>query len=433
MLNIPVYLRGSTYYLHIRIGNKQFKKSLDTGKKKIAKIRAIHLLGQLMAKQPFDINSINLKETKSFEIDLQRGILKSDGPEDHQRMMEALGVLKSIHKAPKTEEQDLKPTATKKQGLTVPQVVDKLFLLKKDLKEATRISYGNTAKEFSTFLKNPLVFEVQPSDITRYQEYLAEEIKVPGKEKKANSTRTIDNKISALRTIFNFAITQGYSNGANPAQNRQLMSSKKRKQSNGYAIFELDEIKSLYHSDYFKEQKQKDPDYYWVLMLGIHTGCRISEITGLKATQFKKTDSGVNYIQIRDSKTSAGIRSVPIPDELLQSGLADFIKDKDQLFKYTLRLGRGSGNAVGKKFKRHLETVGITRDKLVFHSIRKFVNDFLKQNGIPYEVRCQFIGHEIEDINNRVYAKDFNVEQIALALDLLKKEWQIISGLSVKG
>ena len=382
-----------------------------------------------MAKQSsIDINSINLTDTKSFEIDLQRGVLKSDGPEDHQRMMEALGMLKSVQQP--VHAAAPAPT-TKKQGLTLPQVLDKLFLLKKDLKEATRLSYKNTVSEFSKFLKHPLVFEIQQSDITRYQEHLAGEHKLSknGAAKKANSTRTIDNKISSLRTVFNFAIKQGYSSEANPAQNRQLMSNKKRKQDSGWAIFEMDEIKNLYSSSYLAEAKTKDPDYYWVLMLGIHTGCRISEITGLMASQFKQTENGVNYLQIRDSKTSAGVRSVPIPEKLLTSGLADFIKGKEQVFKYKLRLGKGSGNAVGKKFKRHLERAEITREKLVFHSIRKFVNDFLKQRGIPYEVRCQFIGHEIEDINNRVYANDFNVAQIAEALEPLKSEWQMISGL----
>jgi hypothetical protein len=77
-----------------------------------------------------------------------------------------------------------------------------------------------------------------------------------------------------------------------------------------------------------------------------------------------------------------------------------------------LRLGKGSGNAVGKKFSRHLEELKITRPKLVFHSLRKFCNNFLKENDVVYEARCQFIGHEIEDINNRIYSKVFIFEKL---------------------
>ena len=34
MLNLPVYLRGSTYYLHTRVYGKQAKRSLGTSDKK---------------------------------------------------------------------------------------------------------------------------------------------------------------------------------------------------------------------------------------------------------------------------------------------------------------------------------------------------------------------------------------------------------------
>jgi integrase len=348
-------------------------------------------------------------------------------------MMEALAMFKEVKSTEPPQQVIVAGTpsnSTIKHGLTVSEVVDKLFLLKKDLKEATRLSYEKTAKEFSDFLKNPLVYEILPSDITRYQEHLASEHKIGKTTKKANSTRTIDNKISVLRTVFNFAIKQGYSNSANPAENRQLISNKKRKEASGYAIFDTNEIRKIYWSREIADSKMKDPDFYWTLMLGLHTGCRISEITGLKAEQFKVSDSlGIPYIEIYDSKTSAGKRLVPIPQKLLDSGLADFIKGKDQVFKYTLRLGKGSGNAVGKKFKRLLEKLEITREKLVFHSLRKFVNNFLKQKGVAYEVRCQFIGHEVEDINNRVYAHDFNVEDLAKLLEPLQADWERLSGL----
>ena len=78
--------------------------------------------------------------------------------------------------------------------------------------------------------------------------------------------------------------------------------------------------------------------------------------------------------------------------------------------------GKGTGNAVGKKFARNLESARITRDKLVFHSLRKFVNNELMKNGVSLEQRCQFIGHEIENVNVAVYANKFNVDALAAAI-----------------
>lgn len=409
---------------------------MDTGKQKVAIMRAINLLALLMAKQaPIDINSIDLDDPKSFEMDIGRGMFKSDGPEDHQRMMEALAVFKEVQASQPAPipQATAQPKQQNQHGLTLPQVVDKLILLKKDLSEATRIAYKKTATEFSNYLKHPLVYDIMPGDITRYQEYLSEDHKTGKNDRKANSTRTIDNKIGNIRSIINFAKKQGYTNGENPAANRELLSSKKRKLADRYAIFDTNEIRKLYWSTAMAEARKKNPDYYWVLMLAIHTGCRISEITSLKANQFKVTDAGTNYIQLYDSKTSAGVRPIPIPQQLLDAGLSDFIKGKDKIFKYQDREGKGSGNAVGKKFKRMLEQLELTRDRLVFHSLRKFVNDFLKQKGIRYEVRCQFIGHEVSDINNAVYANNYTIDQIAEMLDPLQADWAQLSGLALLG
>lgn len=397
-------------------------------------MRAINLLALLMAKQsPFDINSINLDDTKSFEMDISRGVFKSDGAEDHQRMMDALAMYKEVQARtpPVVVQSAAVQQPVKQHGLTLPQVLDKMFLLKKTLSEATRIAYKKTADEFSNYLKHPLVYDIMPGDITRYQEYLAQEHKVGKGVKKANGTRTIDNKIGNIRSIINFAKKQGYTMGENPAGNRELLSSKKRKLADRYAIFDTNEIRKLYWSSAMADARKKNPDYYWVLMLAIHTGCRISEITSLKANQFKVTDAGTNYIQLYDSKTSAGVRPIPIPQQLLDAGLADFIKGKDRVFKYEDREGKGSGNAVGKKFKRMLVKLEIYRERLVFHSLRKFVNDYLKQKGVQYEVRCQLIGHELGDINNSVYANKFTIDQLAEIIEPLQADWAQLSGLAL--
>ncbi len=409
MLGLPIYLRGTTYYLHTRIAGKQFKRSQSTNDRKIAIIRAFRILDIVMAKQfSEDWADFNLDKVKKFEIDLSKRVLKADGPEDHQRMMEALELLKGARVFQQTPAIEVPAKPPKKNlgrtGLTIKEVLDKFFLLKSSVKEATVLSYKNAVTEFADYLKNPLINDVAVSDVTHYQKFLA---------KKKNSTRTIDNKISILRTIFNFAIKQGYFFQKNPAENRMLQSNKERDRS-GWAIFELEEIKAIYQSEFLAKSKADDHDYYWTMILGLLTGCRISEITGLMLDQFKVSEGGTYYIRIFDSKTQVGEREVPIPERLFKAGLTAFLKDKEgQVFRYSLRLGKGSGNAVGKKFKRHLDELKISRPKLVFHSLRKFVNDFFKKNMVPYEARCQFIGHEVEDVNNSIYADDFNVDQLA--------------------
>jgi site-specific recombinase XerD len=391
---IPVYLRGSSYYLHARIKGVQFKKSLQTKSKALAMIRACKWLEALV--------EIDLSNIRRYEIDLHKGVLKSDGEDDHRRLMEALALLKGQVSVPPAASKE-EPSASR-SGLTLMELLDKFFLLKK-LKPATVTALKNTSKEFSSFQSGKCyITDIMVSDITRYQEHLA---------KRGNVPRTIDGKVGHIKTLLNFALKQKYLIGSNPAEGMNLLT-KKQRLSDGYATFELPEIQKVFSSDYFKEQKESDPDYYWTLLLGVVSGCRISEITSLQVDQFQITDEKSNFIQIRDAKTLAGKREVPLPEFVFQHGLDKFLDDKkDSVFKYASREGKGSGNAVGKKFARHLELLNIKRDKLVFHSIRKFVNDFYMKNGIEFEPRCQVIGHEIESVNVATYSKKYGPDELA--------------------
>ena len=84
---IPVYLRGSSYYLYTRVNGVQFKRSLQTNNKAIAIMRASRLIEALV--------KIDLSGIRTYEIDLKNGVLKSEGVDDNARMLEALTHLKS--------------------------------------------------------------------------------------------------------------------------------------------------------------------------------------------------------------------------------------------------------------------------------------------------------------------------------------------------
>ncbi|MBN9367531.1 MAG: hypothetical protein J0H59_10905 [Comamonadaceae bacterium] len=86
MLGLPLYLRGTTYYLHTRIAGKQVKRSLDTGHRRVAILRAIALLNDLHMSQ-------RSTPPSKYEIDIARGIFKASGAEDHKQMLEALAAL----------------------------------------------------------------------------------------------------------------------------------------------------------------------------------------------------------------------------------------------------------------------------------------------------------------------------------------------------
>lgn len=399
MLKLPIYFLGSSYYLHTRIGGKQVKRSLRTSYQRVAIIRAIKLLDSLMRK---DL-------PQKYELDASRGIFKAEGPEDHARLMQAIDAMKALHAGQPTPVAPVPvDVADDPTALHLEELLEKYFLLKK-VTQATVDSYRNTTLELSKFLRNPRITRIAASDITRYQEHLV---------KKGNGLRTVSNKIATISALLNFAKLQQYMRGDNPAAGRSLLSNK-QKRKDGWATFETDEIATVLGSEFFRERLKKDSDYTTAVLLGLFTGCRVGEITALQKDNFKRSRKGIPYITIRNSKTEAGIRDIPLhPYIFAHIGPAlDALKSSDEkLFQYAKRKGKGSGNAVGKMFARNLESAGVNRDKLVFHSLRKYVNNELMQNGVPLEPRCQFAGHEIDNVNVQTYTKTIGVDDLAAAI-----------------
>jgi integrase len=369
------------------------------------------LQAQCMSTDDFDFSKI-----RKFEVDLSRGILKSDGPEDHARMMQALSLIGQLSPKQSFENPVSIPQTPVIGGLKLNELLDKFFLLKQTLSTATINDYRKVVEDFKAHSGNPNIADVSRATITRYQEFLAAK----------NSSRTIDKKVGVICTLFNYAIKQSYFFQSNPAEARKLLT-KRQKQKGGWAILKEDETDLICKSAYLKVAKEKDPDYYHCVVLAFLTGCRVSEITNLQKSDLKVSKKSTCYIDVTQSKTDAGIREVPIPSCIFESlkAFADINPYRKNLFKYCERTGKGSGNAVGKKFSRHLHELKIEREKLVFHSIRKFVNDYMMKSNLALEPRCQLIGHELDNVNIATYSQQFSIDDLAcLVVPIQQKIWE---------
>lgn len=430
VLNLPIYLRGNTYYLHTRVGKQQIKRSLYTGKQKVAIMRAINILGLLMAKQPnIDIFSLDFDNARTYKLDLPNGVMESSGGQDHKEMMEAMELyrsvmgLPSLYAKPKITNQ---PEPATDEGLSVLETMEKMFELQSNFKPATKLAYRTILTEFATVCRNPKISQVNANLVRDYREWLAKPVLEGPKKRPANSARTSDNKMDVVRRLMNFAKGIGYTKQDNPASGYRLLSKKSKASSNRH-IFERDELVKFFSSELFQKQRKKDPSYYWLVLLAVHSGCRLSEIGSLHGHQFKVSQKGQPYFKVVDSKTEAGIREVPLYQGLLDFGLAEFIKDKDKIFKYVETEDKGTGSPGSKKFSNQLKKLELKRDKVSFHTLRKFSNNLMKQNKVPYEVRCQIMGHEIEDVNNVTYSTNFNVDDLA---EMTRNEQKLIGEIT---
>ncbi len=79
-LTLPIYKRGNTFVLHIRIAGRQIKRSLATNDAALAKLRAMQLLGQITTdrlgqvadKQKFSAPPIKLEALRDLRIQRRR-------------------------------------------------------------------------------------------------------------------------------------------------------------------------------------------------------------------------------------------------------------------------------------------------------------------------------------------------------------------------
>lgn len=408
MLSLPVYKRNGTFYLHVRVHGHQIKRSLRTGDPLLAKLRAVQLLGVLNMHKP-KLSDFNFGSTPlpGYEIDLVAGKITADGPDDHQRMLQALEKLTqaAAQVQPLRGVENSVPvsaTIPASGRLTLSELATKFFTLKSSLTSGTKTDYLATAKEFDLYTKKQVLSRITDQQVTNFMEHLAA---------KGNTPRTIDKKVGAVRALFNFALKQKIYAGNNPAADRNLLT-KKEKRNSGSKPFELSDLQTLFGCSKFKQFKNTNPDFFWIVMTGILTGIRVSALSAITNISLKITPKNTHYIYVEQDKTLAGRRSVPVPKVFFDE-LKTFL-DGQKTFIYESRPnGKGASDPIRKELDKHKVAVSFDGKGLTFHSFRKTLNTFLMHQKVPFEVRCQFIGHEFDHVNKQVYGEEFSTDEIA--------------------
>ncbi|MFD2111308.1 tyrosine-type recombinase/integrase [Thiorhodococcus fuscus] len=156
----------------------------------------------------------------------------------------------------------------------------------------------------------------------------------------------------------------------------------------------------------------KDTPLADLIRLGMWTGARISELCGLKVEQVH-LDAPFPFFRIEDSKTAAGIRTVPVHPELKET-LERLTKSSDDgyvLSGLTPDKYGDRSNAIGKRFGRLKKKLGFTSQH-GFHSFRHTVITRLLNADVQQSVVASIVGHDSADsVTLGVYHKGFNLER----------------------
>jgi integrase len=147
-------------------------------------------------------------------------------------------------------------------------------------------------------------------------------------------------------------------------------------------------------------------------LLAMYTGARIAELMALKVEDVV-TEDGVPCLNIRDSKTAAGIRLVPVHNKLrpILARITDETEDG-----YLVSGVKSAGGAdrradvIGKRFGRIKTKQGMPQAK-VFHSYRKTFITKLEKASVSEGIAADIVGHEKQTITYGLYSGGTSMKQ----------------------
>lgn len=314
-----------------------------------------------------------------------------------------------------------KADTTEAGGTTIQEMVPRFATRKRNkLAAKTLYEYGNYHRLFVEWLearkkkKHIPVHSITRADMADFIDDLMDQ---------GIGAKTIQQKyLAAISGLFELAQTTGVI-----PEGQQLVSrghkifskadAKKSAVTNSYKAFTEDELKRIFQPSLLSQAQR--PADFWLPMLGLFTGGRISELAQMDIADVQQ-HNGVWAFSINDEgdkslKTLAAIRLIPIHPVLIQCGILDYVNDAKahgtKLFSYLTPNKFGSyGDTPSERWGNHLDTLNIKDPQKVFHSFRSTSNNRLKQNGVSEESRCQFVGHEHDTVNSAIYSDPHNLQ-----------------------
>ena len=152
-----------------------------------------------------------------------------------------------------------------------------------------------------------------------------------------------------------------------------------------------------------KLKNGKDKEVYRACLIAAYTGCRINEVVNLKRQDICLNEERQSLV-VRESKTGAGVREVPLHPKIVS------VFEGDWEFK-------DSADALSKRFGRL--TRSFRKQGQTFHSLRSSVVTFLEQAGVPENITAAIVGHKIQTMSYGLYSSGPSYIQKQKAISML--------------
>jgi integrase len=188
-------------------------------------------------------------------------------------------------------------------------------------------------------------------------------------------------------------------------------------------LFDEQDLQRIFAHERYVAWARQHPHRWWAPMIGLYTGARINEVSQLKVADilqecgtwciaFRKTvDADLAHntrVRSRQSlKGRAAVRTIPIPQPLLDAGFLDFLADlKDcghpRLFPHlSAGVNRTTGQTNARysqgmlnQFSTYLKDLGFAKG-VGFHAFRHTFATELHHQGISDEDIALVTGHSV--------------------------------------
>ncbi len=258
---------------------------------------------------------------------------------------------------------------------------------------------------------------------------------------------TVKNKsLAAISAVLGFAVKERILD-ENVAQRIGVRKPKEHEKPVTGLFFSSDRLQmvlsSPVFSDGFRPLGGAGEAAFWVPMLCMFTGARLTEICGLEIADIGR-EMEVDYIFIRHNKTrrlkrDTSIRKVPIHSKLLEFGFMDYLEaqrrtGQDRVFEKINAAGTSISSAWSAWWSRYLrKKIGILDPRVNFHSFRHTVKRELLDKEVRESMVDAILGHSNGNVSER-YGRDedglsYSMQRLKPAVEALTYEHVDFSGL----
>ena len=210
-----------------------------------------------------------------------------------------------------------------------------------------------------------------------------------------NKRATVSKKLSYVRAYWAYGEDR-HTDAANIVEHKKIMGEPNKTKAaigessnTSYIAFTPDECFRLYDA----AVADGYPHLADIIMLGMHTGCRIGELCHMTLDKITS-----EWFQVADAKTESGNREIPIHRDIQQ--LIERLKQTstDGYLLSDLSANNAYNDrsrGMSQKFGRLKSKLGFQTKRHAFHSFRSTLSNRFENAGVEENFAARIIGHKV--------------------------------------